>query len=616
MSRPRSFGAFPDQSGTHFLVWAGGRQSAVVDIEGRGQIPLEDQGEGYFGRYIEGVGVGARYRFCLDGGKPVPDLASHWQPDGHDGASVVVSSAFAWSDHDWRGIEDADQVLYELHIGTFTPEGTWQAAMARLDHLKALGVTVLQIMPVGSFMGRFGWGYDTTLPYAPHSAYGTPDDMRRFVDAAHGKGIGVILDVVYNHAGLGNSYQAYSEAYFAHHHDNEWGSSFNFDGEGSEAVRAFFIENAAYWIRDFHLDGLRIDAVQAMVDESAEHILTALTKAVRAAASPRTAYVVVENQPQQRQMVEAPEIGGFGVDAMYSDDFQHALRVAATGHNAFYYRDYLGTPQELLSALKYGFLYQGQRSDMRNAAYGTYNLATAAKHFVHFIENHDQVANSPRGLRLSAMLSPARLRAATALLLLGPQTPCLFQGQEFGSSQPFVYFFDVVPEHAGAVAEGREGSLLNFPEVTDPAILEGLANPSDPQSFAKSKLDWREAERNADLLALHRDLLALRRSDASFSQKTERRIDGAVLGDGAFMLRWLTPDPEEHRLLFFNIGRDLPMAVTAEPLLAPPDGHDWSLLWSSEHPAYDGSGRRPIDPKGFWILPSDCTILLTSEASL
>lgn len=613
MPQPDCFGARSDLGGTRFTLWALGHKQAVVEIEGMGAFDLQSTGDGYFAADVPEVGPGARYWFRLDDGPRLPDLASRSQPDGNDGASVVVDSAFDWTDHDWAGVERRDQVLYEMHIGSFTEEGTWLAAATKLNALQHLGVTVVQIMPVGTFKGRFGWGYDTTLPYAPFAPYGTPDDMRRFVDRAHALGIGVILDVVYNHVGLGDHYRGYSEHWFTSRYENEWGASFNYDGEGSRAVRDFIVGNAVYWIEDFHLDGLRIDAAQATFDASDEHIIAEITRSIRAAAAPRAAYIVVENQPQERRMIAAPEQGGHGVDAMVSDDFQHAVRVAATGHNDFYYRDYLGTPQELVSALKYGFLYQGQRSDMRNAAYGTYNLDTAAEHFVHFLENHDQVANSARGFRLSTLMSPARLRAVTSLLLLGPQTPCLFQGQEFGATNPFLYFFGIDGPEASAVAEGRRQSLTNFPAVADPEMQERLPDPASPATFERSKLDWSEAERHTSMLALHRDLLTLRRTDGAFSQASERRIDGAVIGDGALLIRYLTPDPAGHRLLLLNLGRDLQVGVVAEPLLAPPEGHRWIVTWSSEHPDYDGAGRRPINVEEFWILPSDCALVLSGE---
>lgn len=613
MARRIPLGATQCEGGTRFSLWALGRSRATVHVEGRGDFVLEPSGDGYFSGEVDGVGPGDRYRFSMDGGPQVPDLASRWQPDGNDGSSMVVGRDFGWTDADWRGVARPDQVLYELHVGTFTQEGTWQAAIGRLGDLHALGVTGIHLMPVGTFKGRFGWGYDTTLPYAPFAPYGTPDDMRAFVDAAHAAQIGVILDVVYNHVGAGDHYRAYSAHYFTDRYENEWGASFNYDGEGSRVVRDFIVGNAVYWIEDFHLDGLRIDAAQAMFDASDEHIIAELTRSVREAAGGRNVYVLVENQPQQHLMIDAPEAGGYGVDAMVSDDFQHAARVAMTGHNDFYYRDYLGTPQELVSALKYGFLYQGQRSDMRDKAYGTYNLDTPPEHFVHFLENHDQVANSARGFRLSTLASPARVRALTCLLLLGPQTPCLFQGQEFGASNPFLYFLGLDGEDAHVVAEGRRKSLTNFPSVADPAMQAMLPDPSDEATFQRSKLDWSEAKKHAGMLALHRDLLAIRRQDAAFAQRSRRRIDGAVLGDAALVLHYLMPDPAQHRLLLLNLGRDLQFGVMAEPLLAPPDGHRWEVAWSSEHPDYDGAGRRPIDPEQFWILPGDSALMLSSE---
>lgn len=613
MFRPDDFGAIPQGDGTRFSLWALGRGSAAVEVEGRGRFELEALGDGYFAADVPGVGPGDRYWFRMEDGPAVPDLASRWQPEGNDGPSVVMANDFAWTDSGWAGVERQDQVLYELHVGTFTREGTWRAAATKLAALARLGITVVQIMPIATFKGRFGWGYDTTLPYAPFAAYGSPDDIRAFIDAAHGLGIGVILDVVYNHAGLGDHYRAYSDHYFTDRYENEWGASFNYDGEGARAVRDFFINNAAYWIRDFHFDGLRIDAAQAMFDASDEHIIAEIARAARAAAGRRKVYLVVENQPQEHLMIDPPANGGYGLDAMVNDDFQHAVRVAITGHNDFYYRDYLGTPQEIVSALKYGFLYQGQRSDMREKAYGTYNLDTPPEHFVHFLENHDQIANSARGFRLATLASPARIRAVTTLLLLGPQTPCLFQGQEFGASNPFLYFLGLDGDEARMGAEGRRKALTNFPSVGDPAMQERLPEPADPATFEGSKLDWEEAERHAGMLALHRDLLAMRHTDATFSQKSERRIDGAVIGEAALLLRYLTPDPTGHRLLLLNLGRDRQFGVGAEPLLAPPDGCRWTLAWSSEHPDYDGAGRRPADPTKFWILPGDCALVLRSE---
>ena len=610
---PYPIGATPDATGTRFCVWAPDHHAVSVVIQEHGEFAMQPAADGYFSAHVSGVSTGARYRYRVDSAPPRPDPASRWQPEGSDGPSVVVGNGFPWTDDSWRGPGRADQVIYELHIGTFTTEGTWSSAAARLPALAELGVTIIHLLPVGTFKGRFGWGYDTVLPYAPYAPYGTPDDMRAFIDRAHGLGVGVILDVVYNHPGLGDHYRTYADHYFTDKYENEWGATFNFDGPGARAVRDFTVGNAEYWIRDFHLDGLRIDATQALFDSSGEHIIAEIARACRAGAENRAVYLLAENQPQDRRLIEAPDAGGYGLDALVSDDFQHSARVALTGHNDFYYRDYLGTPQELVSALKYGFLYQGQRSDMREKTYGTYNLDTPPEHVVHFLENHDQIANSARGWRLGRLGSPARVRAITTLLLLGPQTPCLFQGQEFGASNPFLYFLGVEKGDAKGVAEGRRKSLTNFPSVADPEMQARLPDPAAEATFLQSKLDWAEAERNASMLAFHRDLLAMRRRDKAFSQSASRWIDGAVLGDDALAIRYFLDDPAEHRLLLVNLGRDLQFGVLAEPLVAPPHDRRWVIAWSSEHPGYDGAGRRPIDLEKLWILPADTALVLRSE---
>jgi maltooligosyltrehalose trehalohydrolase len=606
-------GAIPDSGGVRFSLWAPEKSRATVEVDSRGSFEMAGNGDGEFSVDVAGVAAGSRYWFHLDDGGRLPDLASRRQDA--DGASVVVSNTFGWTDNAWNGVEGCDEVLYEMHVGTFTAEGTWLAAAARLAWLRDLGVTVLQVMPVGSFGGAFGWGYDTTLPFSPFAPYGTPDDMRAFIDQAHKLGIGVILDVVYNHAGYGDYYSAYSEHFFADRH-SEWGRAFNFDGPRSRAVRDFFVQNAVYWIEEFHLDGLRIDAVQELVDSSSEHILAEITRAVRKAAGARQIYMVVENQPQERRMVEPPERGGCGIDAMYNDDFHHAAHVCLTGHSDFYYRDYRGSPQELVSALKHGFLYQGQRSNMRNRPYGTPNLLTAPRHFLHFLENHDQIANSANGSRLGSLSSPARIRAFTTLLLLGPQTPCLFQGEEFGAVTPFLYFLDREGAAAKQVAAGRLEMLSQFQSVRDPAMAARLADPCDPDTFQRSKLDWTQADSNVGVVALHRELIALRRSHLALSQRSGARIDGAVLAEAALALRYSMEQPEHDRLLLANWGRDIVMDVLPEPLLAPPDGHHWVARWSSEHPDFNGAGRVPVDLDEVWILPAESALFFQAVENL
>ncbi len=583
-------------------------------IEGR-STPLQAEADGYFSGHVPGARPGTRYQFQLDDlPMPLADPASRWQPDGPAGPSVVTDAGFAWTDHDWRGVGAEGQVFYEVHIGTFTPQGTWSAAAERLEALRDLGITVLQMMPIAAFTGNYGWGYDTVLHYAPSQLYGTPDDLRRFIDHAHNLGLGVVLDVVYNHVGIGDQFAAFSPDYFSDKHKIEWGATFNYDGPNSPAVRDFVTRNAAYWISDFHFDGLRLDATQALFDDGTPHIIADIAGAARAAAGDRQIYIVAENHPQDRRLVDAPDRGGYGLDALASDDFHHTARVALTGHNDFYYRDYDGSARELLAAAKFGYLYQGQRSDMRDQAYGTASLDLKPWNFMHFLENHDQVANSAHGLRMDRLSTPGKVRALTALLLLAPQTPCLFHGQEFGASSPFFYFAGYEGANAAAVAEGRASNLRNFLGVSDPAMTAALADPAAPRTLATSKLDWSEWERHAGVVAMHRDLLRLRKGEPAIAQQGRgARLDGAVLAEEAFFLRYFAADGGDDRLLFLNLGRDRPMGSIADPLTAPPKARHWEAIWSSEHPDYGGSGRYPSDMSQFWMLPGNSALLFAAQ---
>jgi maltooligosyltrehalose trehalohydrolase len=438
--------------------------------------------------------------------------------------------------------------------------------------------------------------------------------LRRFVDRAHAEGLAVILDVVYNHVGpAGNYLKAFAPEYFSPRYGNEWGEALNFDGEGAGPVREFFVANAGYWIDEFHFDGLRLDATQQIFDASPEHVIAAITRRVRAAGGGRATLVVAENEPQDVRGLRPIAEGGFGLDAQWNDDFHHAARVAATGSRAAYYSDFRGSPQELVSAVKSGFLYQGQRSAWQGKPRGTPTSGLAPMRFVTFLQNHDQVANSAHGERLHRLTSPGRHRALTALLLLAPGTPMLFQGQEFSASAPFLYFADHPGELGGLVRAGRTEFLAQFPAIATPETRAGLADPAHPDTFERCKLDHGERERHAQAVALHHDLLALRRGDPAFAAQGREGIAGAVLGTAAFALRF-SGGAHGDRLVVINLGADLDLAIVSEPLLAPPRGERWSLAWSSEHPRYGGGGTPDVEtPASFRVVAESAIVLIRAE---
>ncbi len=559
--------------------------------------------------------AGDRYRFRLDGGRDLfADPASRFQPEGPEGPSELIDpTAFRWTDHGWSGVRAPGVVVYEMHVGTFTCDGTWCGAARRLPKLAALGVTVLEIMPIADFPGRFGWGYDGVNPFAPTRLYGRPDDLRAFVDRAHALGLGVVLDVVYNHFGPSGAYfDRFADEYFGST-NTEWGRSINFDGPGSGPVREFYLSNAAYWIEEFHFDGLRLDATQSIADRSAEHIVAALARRVREAAGVRATWIVAENEPQQSRIIRSAAAGGFGLDALWNDDFHHSAVVTLTGHRDAYYTDYLGQPQEFVSAAKHGFLYQGQWYRWQEQRRGQPALDLDPLGFVTFLENHDQVANSAAGVRLHQLSSPGKYRAMTALALLGPWTPMLFQGQEFASTAPFLYFADHEPGLAKAVKEGRAQFLKQFPRLAQPEIQRHLADPCAMSTFERCKLDEAARERDGEAWALHADLLRLRRSDATIAAQGAHGVDGAVLGGEAFVLRLFgTPAGSTDRLILVNLGSDLVLPVVPEPLLAPPAGHRWEIRWSSEAPDYGGLGISEVEANPGWQMPSESALLLAA----
>jgi len=580
-------------------------------------FPLTREKGGYFSGYVENASDGACYWFRLDGENLYADPVSRSQPQGITGPSQVVDPAlFRWTDQEWKGVTARGQVIYEMHIGTYTAEGNWDGAIRQLPAIAETGVTLLEIMPVAEFAGEFGWGYDGVFLFAPTHLYGSTDDFRRFVDRAHQLGLGVILDVVYNHFGPeGNCLEEYAREYFTDHYTTDWGKAINFDDEGSKPVREFFTSNAAYWIQEFHLDGLRLDATQNIYDSSPRHILADISKAVRAAAPERSTYLVGENEPQETRLVRPVSQGGYGLDALWNDDFHHSARVAMTGRAEAYFTDYRGTPQELLSATRWGYLYQGQYYLWQKKRRGTNAFDLTAQNFVTFLENHDQIANSSFGRRVHELASPGRHRAMTALLLLAPPTPMLFQGQEFGASQPFRYFADFGGVLAKSVREGRLEFLKQFRNMIPLESQEALPDPADRAGFEECRLDPdRDRRRNESFFRLHKDLLKIRKEDPVFRMQDNSRVFGAIVGPEAFLLRFFGEDHDD-RLLIINLDRDIELKPAPEPLLAPPENCDWELIWSSESPEYGGSGVLPFNGLQEVRVPGQAALVLKPKPS-
>jgi maltooligosyltrehalose trehalohydrolase len=603
--------------GAEVRVWAPAvaRMELVVPaVDGRAEraIAMTRHADGYFSALDAEAAPGGRYWLRLDGERLRPDPASRWQPDGpHQPSAYVDPAAFPWTDAEWKGLARDGQVVYEMHVGTFTAEGTWRAAAEQLAELARIGITVVEMMPVAEFPGRFGWGYDGVNLYAPAHIYGTPDDLRAFVDRAHACGLGVMLDVVYNHLGPdGNYLTEFSPDYFTDKYTNDWGRAINF--EGPRPARDYFVENAAYWMNEFHMDGLRLDATQDLNDVSPEHVLASIVAAARAAAGKKPILVVAENEPQETRMVRPRGQHGFGADALWNDDAHHAAAVALTRRREAYYRDYQGTPQELVSCARWGYLYQGQWYTWQKKYRGTPAIDLLPQAFVNYLENHDQVANSPFGHRLHQLSAPGPYRALTAWLLLGPMTPMLFQGQEFASSRPFMYFADHAGPLGEAVRKGRIEFLSQFPSATDPDVVRALPPPGDEQTFTASKLDFAERARHRQAYALHVDLLKLRRQDAVLSRAGCYRPEGAVLGPGAFLLRYLDAEHGD-RLLIVNLDCDLDFAPAREPLIAPPYGRRWRLVWSSESSEYGGQGTPRLDRDAPWLVPGGCALFFVPD---
>ncbi|MFP4015247.1 MAG: malto-oligosyltrehalose trehalohydrolase [Chitinispirillaceae bacterium] len=600
--------------GTDFRVWApdAGRVYLVLQSSdgSREQINMPQEDRGYYSLQVSGAKPGMMYGFLLGEDERVyPDPASRFQPDGLNGLSRIEDpTVFQWTDEKWPGPDPETLVLYEMHIGTFTSEGTCSSAAQELENLARLGVTAIELMPVADFDGTFGWGYDGVFLFAPTRLYGEPDDFRAFVNKAHRCGLGVILDVVYNHLGPGSVIlNKFSSDYFSKRYRNEWGKAINFDGPNAGPVREFFLSNARYWAKEFHIDGLRIDATQQIFDSSPVSIIRELTDSFRETAAPRRAVMVGESEPQDVDLIKSK-----GIDYLWNDDFHRSASVALTGRKEAYYSDYSGAAQELVSCAKYGYLFQGQFYSWQGKKRGSAS-GPVAHQLIHYLQNHDQVANSCTGRRIHQMCDPSSLRALTALLILGPQVPLLFQGQEFASDSPFYYFASHSdPELDKRSIKGRSGFLSQFPsvkKVNGPLVPE----PADPECFRKSKLDQSQRESHFQWVLLHGDLLSIRHHESIFYRSQRRAVDGAVLGGNLFLLRYFGLNSSGDRLLVVNLGADVILPSVSDPLAAPVEGTEWELLWYSEDPVYGGAGTRPLDTARSWNITARTAYYLKSR---
>ena len=530
-----------EDGGIRFRLWAPGEQRVGLVIDGRDEpVAMTSAANGFFEIFVRDLRAGARYRFQLPSGERVPDPAARFQPDDVNGPSEAIDpGAYRWQES-WQGRNWEDIVLYELHVGAFSPEGTFAGAAAKLGHLANLGITAVEIMPVSAFSGRRNWGYDGAFPYAPDASYGRPEDFKAFVEAAHEHGIAVLLDVVYNHFGPeGNFLPLYAPNFFTSRHKTGWGDAIQFDGPNSRPVRDFFIENAEYWIEEFHLDGLRLDAVHAIKDDSRPDLLDELAERVRSRFR-RPIHLVLENEDNVSRRLA--RYGGKAdlYTAQWNDDIHHVLHVAATHERSGYYAAY-GRTELLGRALAEGFAYQGEMMPYRNAPRGSPSAGLPPSAFVSFIQNHDQIGNRAFGERLNSLVSLEAIRALASVYLLAPQIPMLFMGEEWGETRPFLFFCDFKGKLAEAVRKGRREEFSRFPEFADPDRAAKIPNPLAEETFLASKLDWSRID--AAHLAFYRELLETRREYVRpLLPSIQHAGEALVLGEQAVRVSWRAGD--------------------------------------------------------------------------
>jgi malto-oligosyltrehalose trehalohydrolase len=544
----------PD-GGARFRLWAPAHDQLKLRLaRPHRSLPMKSMGAGWHELDVADAIAGERYAFELDDGAVVPDPASRFQPDDvHGWSELPPQSQYCWQ-VPWRGRRWEECVLYELHIGTFTPEGTFLAAIDKLDHLAGLGVTAIEIMPVADFPGGRNWGYDGVYLYAPDATYGRPDDLRQLIDAAHARGIAVLLDVVYNHFGPeGNYLPRIAPSFFTVRHRTPWGAGINFDDAGSEVVRRFFVQNALYWLNEFNLDGLRLDAVHAIQDDSARHLLEEIAATARETISDRPLHLLLENEENDpRVLARARDGAATRYSAQWNDDIHHALHVAVTQESAGYYGEYHGNTALLGRSIAEGFGFQGEIMKFRGRPRGAPSTELPPTAFVSFLQNHDQIGNRAFGERLGRLAPLPALRAVAAVQLLAPQIPMLFMGEEWNAVQPFQFFCDFHGELADAVRRGRREEFKRFPEFADDALRERIPDPQDVKTFQASKLCWEDRGRpeHAAMLRWYRRVLAVRRAMiVPLLREISRAGEWREIGAGAVFVRWACARGRELRLM-------------------------------------------------------------------
>ena len=594
------FGAIPSQDGIRFAVWAPAAKTlelTLLDGAAAGTHPLASSPGGLRETWVVGAAAGDRYAYVLDGEGPFPDPASRFQPEGVHGPSRIVDpGAFTWHDSGWRSRPARDLVIYELHVGTFTAEGTFAGVEAKLPYLRDLGVTAIELMPVADFAGSRNWGYDGVALFAPSRAYGTPDELRRLVDAAHGHGLSVILDVVYNHLGPEGAYvPKFNPFHLTDRHKTPWGDAVNLDADGSPMVRAFILDNAAHWIREYHIDGLRLDATHALIDDSPRHIVQEIAETLPAVAG-RQILVHAEDHRNLASMIDDTASGGWGLDGVWADDFHHVVRTMVAGDTHGYYADFAGHTRELATVVHDGWLYSGAYSAHSKHPRGTSAARIPMHRFVVCVQNHDQVGNRAFGNRLHHEVTPGIWRAASVLLLTVPMTPLLFMGQEWAASSPFQFFTDLGADLGPLVTKGRREEFADFPGFSDPDSLKQIPDPQALRTYEASRLQWDEqaSGEHGRSLALYRALLALRREHPALSGSDRAAGEAVSTDDDTLVMRRSDEGETFWVVLRFTSAGTVDLEAASAALGSPLDADRLTLVLDTEHGEF-AEEPRPVD---------------------